>query len=57
VIAIDEGRSQGRGAYVCADPACLAAARKKNALGRALKAPVGTEIYDRLEELCIERTR
>ncbi|MDR1482457.1 MAG: YlxR family protein [Synergistaceae bacterium] len=56
VIAIDSGRAPGRGAYVCANPVCLAAARKKNALTRALKAPVGPEIYKKLEELCVERT-
>jgi predicted RNA-binding protein YlxR (DUF448 family) len=53
---VDSGKALGRGAYVCANPACLAAARKKNALARALKAPVGPEIYEKLEELCVGRT-
>ena len=52
-IAVNErGKAPGRGAYVCADRACIAMARKKKALSRALKQPVEPEIYDRLEELC-----
>jgi predicted RNA-binding protein YlxR (DUF448 family) len=35
---------------------CVAMARKKNALARALKTAVGPEIYDGLEELCVEGT-
>lgn len=36
-VAIDrDGRAQGRGAYVCAEPRCLA--RAAGRLGRALRA-------------------
>ena len=53
VIAIDStGRMQGRGAYICHDPECLRAAIKKKALSRALKHPVGGEIYAMIEPLC-----
>ncbi|MDR3353882.1 MAG: YlxR family protein [Synergistaceae bacterium] len=56
VVSVDGGRTEGRGAYLCASLACLASARKKNALGRALKTRVGPEIYEKLEELCVGRT-
>jgi predicted RNA-binding protein YlxR (DUF448 family) len=46
------GKMPGRGAYVCADSACVRLAKKKNALSRALKQPVGVEVYERLEEMC-----
>ncbi|MDO5116636.1 MAG: YlxR family protein [Synergistaceae bacterium] len=46
------GRANGRGAYICADAACLAAAKKKKALSRALKAEVPEEIYEELKGLC-----
>lgn len=53
VIAIDAtGRMQGRGAYICPDAECLRAAVRKKALARALKHPVGNEIYAMAESLC-----
>ena len=55
-IAIDtNGRLQGRGAYICPDLGCLRAAVKKKALSRALKYPVGNEIYSMMEQLCSAR--
>jgi predicted RNA-binding protein YlxR (DUF448 family) len=54
LVSVDAGKGQGRGAYVCVNAACVLAARRKNALRRALGAPVGPEIYDRLEELCAD---
>lgn len=45
------GRANGRGAYLCDDPACLAAARKKKALNRAFKVQIPDSIY---EELTVE---
>ena len=44
------GRKPGRGAYLCAKPECFAAARKRNKLAPALKAPVTGDTYDRLEQ-------
>jgi hypothetical protein len=38
----------GRSAYICPQASCLAAAQKKNRLGRALRASVPDEIYQRL---------
>lgn len=42
------GRANGRGAYICDDPACLAAARKKKSLNRAFKMQVSEEIWEEL---------
>jgi predicted RNA-binding protein YlxR (DUF448 family) len=37
-VAIDDaGTAEGRGAYLCPDPACLATAIKKRSLARALR--------------------
>ncbi|MEL6853639.1 MAG: YlxR family protein [Cyanobacteria bacterium J06607_13] len=55
-IQLDDG--MGRSAYLCKQAACLSAARKKNKLGRILKAPVPAAIYDQLEErLATENVR
>ncbi len=43
------GKGDGRGAYVCDNPECVAAARKRGALGRQLRAGIPPEIYDALE--------
>ena len=56
VIAVDTaGRLQGRGAYLCFNPECLRVAVKKKALSRALRHPVGSEIYSMMEPLCCAR--
>lgn len=48
-LAIDRtGKSDGRGAYICADPGCLDKAYKKRALERALRMPVPPDVYDEL---------
>ena len=50
-ISLDfKGKSPGRGAYVCPDPACLKRAIKSRALERAFSAAIPPEIYARLEE-------
>ncbi|TVX97623.1 RNase P modulator RnpM [Cohnella terricola] len=49
-IQIDlTGKKPGRGAYLCGNVACFKLAKKSKAFERALKTPVGSEIYDRLE--------
>lgn len=45
-VQLDEG--MGRSAYLCRSASCLTAAQRKNRLGRALKATVPMEIYERL---------
>jgi hypothetical protein len=42
------GKANGRGAYLCVNPDCIARAAKKNTLERLLKAPVPKAIYDDL---------
>lgn len=39
-------RGMGRSAYLCPQSSCLEAARKKNRLGRSLKAPVPEKLYE-----------
>lgn len=50
-IGLDfRGKNPGRGAYICPDAACLAKARKKNALGKAFQCQIPEEVYDELEQ-------
>ena len=44
------GKKNGRGAYLCNNPDCLAKAKKKKSLDRSLKMAVPAEVYDRLAE-------
>ncbi len=54
-VAIDRtGKASGRGAYLCRSRGCLAVARKKDTLSRALKVKVPEEIYVALEALCVD---
>jgi uncharacterized protein len=44
--AVDSGgHAPGRGAYLHRDPSCVEIARKRKALDRALKTPVGPEVW------------
>ena len=48
-ISLDfRGKQNGRGAYVCPDPACLKKAMRAKALERALETPIPEEIYAQL---------
>lgn len=50
-VSLDfSGRSSGRGAYLCPDPACLARARKSRALERAFDAAIPPAVYEALEK-------
>ena len=42
------GKLNGRGAYICPDPECLAKARRSKALERSLEVEIPAEVYDRL---------
>ena len=44
------GKMNGRGAYLCPDPQCLAKAQRSRALERSLETPIPQEVYDRLEK-------
>lgn len=43
------GRMNGRGAYLCEDPACLQRARKRKSFAKAFHVQVGAEALDSLE--------
>ena len=43
------GKKAGRGAYLCRDAACLAKARKKKSLERALSVSIPPEVYEAME--------
>lgn len=51
VIEFDiKSKKEGRGAYICKSSSCIRMAKKKKALSRHFKMPVGEEIYDKAEE-------
>ena len=48
-VALDfGGKMNGRGAYICPDPACLKKVQKSKALERSLEVAIPEEVYDRL---------
>lgn len=50
-ISLDKtGRKPGRGAYVCRNADCLAAAVKARRFERAFSCKIPDEVYKRLEE-------
>ncbi|MGN0659260.1 MAG: RNase P modulator RnpM [Emergencia sp.] len=57
VLSADpEGRAKGRGVYLCDDPACFAAARKKKALQKNFQANIPEDEINRVfEELGHEK--
>jgi predicted RNA-binding protein YlxR (DUF448 family) len=48
MIMDDTGRVAGRGAYLCRDAGCWTRAVERGALGRALEAPVPSELREAL---------
>lgn len=50
IVLDTTGKTAGRGAYVCPDPACMKKARKARALERAFAQAIPDEVYDALEE-------
>ncbi len=50
-ISLDlTGKKAGRGAYVCPDSACLAAAKKARRLEKAFSCRIPEHIYGQMEE-------
>ncbi|AFZ48415.1 protein of unknown function DUF448 [Cyanobacterium stanieri PCC 7202] len=49
-ITLDQG--MGRSAYICPNSECIAIAKKKKRLGRALRTMVSAEIYEELKTRC-----
>lgn len=50
IVADKSGRMDGRGAYLCKDPACLEAALKKKSLNRSFKREVTAVEVQSLKE-------
>ena len=50
VVLDTTGRKNGRGAYICQDPECLARARKTKGVERSLEIAIPDEVYDFLEK-------
>ncbi len=50
VLLDANGKTNGRGAYLCYSAECLQKARRSKGLERSLKIAIPDEIYDRLEE-------
>jgi predicted RNA-binding protein YlxR (DUF448 family) len=49
-VTVDEsGRANGRGAYLCADASCWAAALKKKSIERALSVTLPADVRTHLE--------
>ena len=49
-ISLDfRGKANGRGAYICRDPNCLAKAVKGRALEKAFSAQIPPVVYERLK--------
>ena len=44
------GRQNGRGAYLCRNPQCLAKARKNKGRERSLQIQIPAEVYEQLDE-------
>lgn len=45
------GRMNGRGAYLCLDPACLQTAASRKGLERSLKCRIDRQVYEDLSAL------
>ena len=50
-----DGRTKGRGVYVCPRKECIEKAIKKNALKRSLKADIGAEEAESILQSVIDR--
>ena len=57
-VSVDpRGKASGRGAYLCADPACLEAALAEGSLSRALASPLDEASRERLRREHAEAIR
>lgn len=52
IIKVDEnGKEQGRGAYICYDMECLLKAEKSKKLEKALEVKIETGIYEQIKDI------
>ncbi|WP_245867899.1 hypothetical protein SPSIL_023510 [Sporomusa silvacetica DSM 10669] len=54
IVLDPTGKKAGRGAYMCRSEQCLTKAFKEKRLEKALKHPIGEEVYDALRVGIIE---
>ena len=51
MVLVDlNGKTSGRGAYLCRNVACLKRARKAGRISASLECAIPDEVYDRMEE-------
>ncbi|MBQ0092062.1 MAG: YlxR family protein [Clostridiales bacterium] len=50
------GKADGRGAYICKNPACLQTARKRKGFERAFSGKIPEEVFLALEAACAGET-
>lgn len=51
IVVDPSGKLNGRGAYICGEPECLARMKKQKALNRVFGEAVPDEVYAQVEEL------
>ena len=55
-IKVDEnGKEQGRGAYICYSEECLEKAQKSKKLDKSLDIKIQDEIYDQIRKIIINK--
>lgn len=55
-IKVDEnGKEQGRGAYICYSVECLEKAQKSKKLDKSLDIKIQDEIYDQIKKIIINK--
>jgi predicted RNA-binding protein YlxR (DUF448 family) len=54
IVLDPTGKKAGRGAYMCRSEACLTKAFKEKRLEKALKHPIGEEVYNALRAGIVE---
>ena len=57
LLVDDTGKTSGRGAYICPDPACLQAALKGKRLQKALETDLPPEIVQVLQDKINQETK
>lgn len=57
VKADPTGKEDGRGAYICKNPACYRAARKRKAFEHAFSGRIPEEVFGELERICLSPER
>ena len=55
-ISLDlTGKKNGRGAYICDNPECIARLKKQKLLNKVFSTAVDDEVYDKIEEEFLAR--